>query len=85
MRTNGASCCITLVFLHEPRPLPRIATLTASPGPFFFFLRVVHLLADLVAEDLVPVDLGAGDGELSAQGFERGVRHGLIVLTDGNL
>lgn len=45
----------------------------------------MHLLANLVAEDLVPVDLGAGDGELSAQGFERGVRHGLIVLTDGNL
>lgn len=48
-------------------------------------LLVVHLLADLVAEDLVPVDLGAGDRQLSAQGFESGVRHGLVVLTDGRL
>lgn len=29
-------------------------------------LGVLHLLADLVAEDLVPVYLGAGDWELSA-------------------
>lgn len=74
----------TCVPARASASLPRIATPTASLAPPFF-LRVVHLLADLVAEDLVPVDLGAGDGELSAQGFERGVRHGLIVLTDGNL
>ncbi len=29
-------------------------------------LSILHLLANLVAEDLVPVNLGAGDGELSA-------------------
>lgn len=29
-------------------------------------LGALHLFADLVAEDLVPVDLGAGDGKLSA-------------------
>lgn len=29
-------------------------------------LSILHLLADLVAEDLVPVNLGAGDWELSA-------------------
>lgn len=48
-------------------------------------LSVLHLFANLVTEDLVPVDLGAGDRELSAQGFERGVGHGLIVLADGHL
>lgn len=29
-------------------------------------LRILHLFANLVAEDFVPVDLGAGDWELSA-------------------
>lgn len=29
-------------------------------------LSVLHLFANLVAEDLVPVNLGAGDRELSA-------------------
>ena len=29
---------------------------------FWAFLGILHLLAYLVAEDLVPVDLGAGDG-----------------------
>lgn len=36
-------------------------------------LSVLHLFADLVAEDLVPVDLGASDGQLSAESFEGGV------------
>lgn len=31
-----------------------------------FTLRVLHLFADLVAQDLVPVDLGAGDRQLPA-------------------
>lgn len=48
-------------------------------------LGVLHLFADLVAENLVPVDLGAGDGELPAQGFEGRVRHRLVVLADGRL
>jgi len=48
-------------------------------------LSVLHLLANLVAEDLVPVDLGACDGQLATQGLEGGVRHCLVVLTDGSL
>lgn len=50
-----------------------------------FVLSVLHLLADLVAQDLVPVDLGARHGKLAAQGFESGVRHGLVILVDGSL
>ncbi len=49
------------------------------------FLSVLHLFADLVAEDLVPVDLGASDGQLSAESFEGGVWHCLVVLADGRL
>jgi len=48
-------------------------------------LSVLHLFADLVAEDLVPVDLSASDGQLSAESFEGGVRHCLVVLTDSRL
>lgn len=39
-----------------------------------------QLLADAVRDDFPPVDFGAGDGQLSAEGLERGLRHGLIVL-----
>ena len=35
-------------------------------GPQVRQLGVLHLLADLVAEDLVPVDLGACDWQLAA-------------------
>lgn len=45
-------------------------------------LSILHFFSNLVAEDFVPVDLGAGDGQLPAQGFESGVRHGLVVLAD---
>ena len=59
----------------------RTVTLGAGQGS----LGVLHLLADLVAEDLVPVDLGACDWQLASQGLEGGVGHGLVVLTDGRL
>lgn len=46
---------------------------------------VLHLLANFVGENLVPVDLGARDGQLAPQGLEGGVRHGLVALADGGL
>lgn len=48
-------------------------------------LGILHLFADLVAENLVPIDLGASDGELPAQSFEGRVRHRLVVLADSRL
>lgn len=33
---------------------------------FFFFLSILHLLANLVAQDLVPIDLGARHRKLAA-------------------
>ena len=56
-----------------------------GPEPAFIALSVLHLLADLVAQNLVPVDLGACDRQLAAQGLEGGVRHGLVILTDRGL
>lgn len=48
-------------------------------------LGILHLFADLVAENFVPVDLGASNRELPAQSFKGRVRHRLVVLTDGRL
>lgn len=48
-------------------------------------LGVLHLFADLVTEDLVPVDLSACDRQLAPQGLEGGLRHGLVVVADGDL
>lgn len=79
-RTKGTLYCITLGFCMSVG----VSLIRCSPNRLCF-LSVLHLLADLIAEDLVPVNLGAGDRELSAQSFERGVRHGLVVLTDGHL
>ena len=56
-----------------------------GPEPAFTALSVLHLLADLVAQDLVPVDFGARDRQLAAQGLEGGVRHGLVILADRGL
>ena len=36
-------------------------------------LSILHFFANLVAEYLVPVDFGAGNRKLPAQGFECGV------------
>lgn len=44
-----------------------------SEEPCIQPLSILHFLPDLVAEDLVPVDLGAGDRKLPAQGLERGI------------
>lgn len=33
---------------------------------FFFFLSILHLLANLVAQDLVPINLGARHRKLAA-------------------
>lgn len=49
--------------LREHQLLFNLFVITLSS---FCPLSVLHLLADLVAEDLVPVDLHAGDWQLSA-------------------
>lgn len=36
-------------------------------------LSILHFFANLVTEYLVPVDFGAGNWKLPAQGLERGV------------
>ena len=45
-------------------------------------LSILHFFANLVAEYLVPVDFGAGNRKLPAQGFECGVWHCLIVFAN---
>ena len=44
-----------------------------------------ELLADLVVDNLRPVQLGARDGQRPSQGLEDGVGHGIVVLRDGRL
>lgn len=48
-------------------------------------LGILHLLANFVTQDLIPVDLSACDRQLATQGLKGGVRHGLVVLTDCSL
>lgn len=48
-------------------------------------LSILHLLANFVTQDLIPVDLSACDRQLAPQGLKGGVRHGLVVLTDCSL
>lgn len=48
-------------------------------------LGILHLLANFVTQDLIPVDLSACDRQLTTQGLKSGVRHGLVVLTDCSL
>lgn len=60
-RTYSTLCCIThLCASISFSPIQFVVTPADCP------LSILHLLANLVAEDLVPVDLGAGDWELSA-------------------
>lgn len=42
-------------------------------------------LTSSVLHDLVPVDLGAGDGELTAEGLEGGGTHGAVRVLEGVL
>lgn len=46
---------------------------TRTEESYIQLLCILHLLANLVAEYFVPVDLGPGDWKLPAQGLERGV------------
>lgn len=60
-------------------------TLAARPVSVGRRRRRLELVGYLVAADLVPVDLGARDGQSASQRLERRLRHGLIVLRDGVL
>lgn len=55
---------------------------TCTEESYIQLLSILHLLANLVAEYLVPVDLGPGNRKLPAQGLERGIWHCLIVFTN---
>lgn len=64
---------MSLLAGHTVRNIASHMFARASASPQFFMnpnslgpLSTLHLLANLVAEDLVPVNLGAGDWELSA-------------------
>lgn len=46
---------------------------TCTEESYIQLLSILHLLANLVAEYLVPVDLGPGNRKLPAQGLERGI------------
>lgn len=48
-------------------------------------LGILHLLANFVTQDLIPVNFSACDRQLATQGLEGGVRHSLVVLTDSSL
>ena len=48
-----------------------------------FSAHFVEFVAYFVAQNFVPIDLGARHGELASERLERGVRHRLIVLIDG--
>ena len=49
-------------------------------------LTFVHyVLAYLEAMELMPVNKGLSDGQVSAESFERGVRHGGVILVDSHL
>lgn len=48
-------------------------------------LGVVHLFANFVTQDFIPVDLGACNRQLATQGLKGRVRHCLVVLIDCSL
>jgi len=48
-------------------------------------LLALQLLSDAVGNNLVPVDLGPGHGQLPSQRLERRVRHCLVVFGNGSL
>ena len=46
---------------------------------------MAQFVADILEEDLIPVNLCPCDGELATQGLEGGLTHGFVVVVEGTL